>query len=171
VAILDIDRQFLFRCDEVRRESFDPHRAVGAVIVSRNDSIIGTGTNKPPSEMGFTLQEIHELFAHDPKSKYFLLEHAERNAIADAYKNGQPIIGATIYCTLFPCADCARAIVSAGILRLVVPEQALDPIRDIKWADHYLYAREIFEKARVQVDLVVDAGLSETDSVAISARR
>lgn len=156
------------RCEEVRRESFDPHRSVGAVIVSSDGSTIGIGANRPPTELNFTREEIHELVANEPQSKYFLLEHAERNAISQAQKNGEQLAGATMYCSLFPCADCARAIVSAGISRLVVPQQTLNSVRDLKWADHYKYARTIFDKAQVRVDTIPE--LSDDDTSALIAR-
>jgi dCMP deaminase len=108
----------------------------------------------PPEELHFTRDELHALAATEPQSKYFFLEHAERNAISAAYKNARELRSATLYCSLYPCADCARAIVSAGITRLVVPERALDPVRDVKWAQHYRYAGEIFERARVTIETV-----------------
>jgi dCMP deaminase len=59
-----------------------------------------------------------------------------------------------MYSTLFPCADCARAIVAAGLVRLVVLGLARDPIRDQKWLDHYRYAERILAKAGIAVDAV-----------------
>jgi dCMP deaminase len=50
------------------------------------------------------------------------MEHAERAAIYGAARNGRCLDGCTMYCNLMPCMDCARAIVSTGIRRLVVDE-------------------------------------------------
>jgi dCMP deaminase len=83
-----------------------------------------------------------------------MLEHAERNAISDARKRGHSLIGATMYGTLFPCADCARAIVAAGIRRLVVPPSIPDLQRDEKWNTHFHYAREIIALAGVEVSVI-----------------
>lgn len=170
MTISSVDRNFLYRCEEVRSESFDPHRSVGAVIVSSDGLTVTDGTNKPPNELGFSRGELHALIAREPQSKYFLLEHAERNALSTARKSGQKLEGATIYCSLFPCADCARAIVSAGISRLVVPEQAFDPVRDIKWEDHYRYARTIFDRAQVRVDIAPNSLPKNNDAPAVQAR-
>lgn len=82
-----------------------------------------------------------------------MLEHAERNAINAARDQHLKLAGSTMYGSLFPCADCARAIVAAGISRLVVPSLSSDPARDSKWLDHYRYAYEIFDLAGIRVDV------------------
>ncbi|ARW57915.1 dCMP deaminase [Serratia phage X20] len=48
--------------------------------------------------------------------------HAELNAILFAARNGSSIDGATMYVTLSPCADCAKAIAQSGIKKLVYAE-------------------------------------------------
>jgi deoxycytidylate deaminase len=48
--------------------------------------------------------------------------HAEMNALLDAARRGVPVIGATLYTTTFPCHNCARHIVGAGIKRVVYIE-------------------------------------------------
>jgi dCMP deaminase len=45
--------------------------------------------------------------------------HAELNALLQAAKYGPPVIGATMYCTSFPCYACAKAMVNAGIKSVV----------------------------------------------------
>jgi dCMP deaminase len=90
----------------------------------------------------------------DPAWKYFVLEHAERNAIYAAYAEGKSLAGATMYGTLFPCADCARAIVAARLSRLVIFGLGENPDRDEKWLEHYRYAEEILVRAGVTVEIV-----------------
>jgi len=48
--------------------------------------------------------------------------HAETNAIAFAARKGIATEGATLYCTLAPCGECAKLIINAGILRVVYYE-------------------------------------------------
>jgi cytidine deaminase len=48
--------------------------------------------------------------------------HAEMAAICDAAMRGVPVLGATLYCTTFPCHMCARHIIAAGIQRVVYIE-------------------------------------------------
>lgn len=133
--------------------SYDPHRKVGAVVVDTSGSVIAEGANAPPTVFGLSREETEAAISQYPSWKYFMLEHAERNAIYAARDGGVSLVGATMYGTLFPCADCARAIVAAGIGRLVVSTADNDPRRDEKWRDHYNYARQIFDMAGVAVDL------------------
>ena len=148
------DRHFLLLCNEVREGSHDPHRKVGVVIADGAGQQIAVGTNAPPISLGFTAAESHEAIRQDPAWKYFMLEHAERNALFAAYAKGTSLAGATMYGTLFPCADCARAIVAAGLTRLVVLGLTRDPVRDEKWLEHYGYAERILALAGVAVEIV-----------------
>jgi dCMP deaminase len=134
--------------------SHDPHRQVGAVIVDHKGVIISQGANKPPAALGLSRSDSQAAIENDPAWKYFFLEHAERNAIYTAHAEGKALKGYTMYATLYPCADCARAIVSAGISRLVVPEPGHESHRDKKWLEHYHYAKKIFELGGVTVDFL-----------------
>ncbi|MBY3030981.1 hypothetical protein HF265_18055 [Rhizobium leguminosarum] len=148
------DGKFLILCEEVKGSSHDPHRKVGVVIVDEAQEVVAQGSNAPPLKFGLSKSESHSAIAGDPTWKYFMLEHAERNAIFSAHNRGISLDGATMYGTLFPCADCARAIVAAGIRRLVVSTGDHDTQRDQKWRDHYLYARQIFKMGGVEVESV-----------------
>jgi dCMP deaminase len=148
------DISFLLLCEEIKEASHDPHRQVGAVIVGEDGTIIATGSNSPPEALGLTRSESHAAIEHDPKWKYFMLEHAERNAINAARDQGLSLAGATAYGTLFPCADCARALVAAGVRRLVVSTADQNRQRDEKWSDHYSYSHAILTRGNIQVELI-----------------
>jgi len=163
VAISRNDRRFLIRCEEVRQASHDPHRKVGVVIADDAGRTLAVGTNAPPTSLGLTQAESEAAIRQDPAWKYFMFEHAERNAIHGACTQGVSLVGATMYGTLFPCADCARAIVAAGLSRLVVPDAGIDPERDQKWRDHYRYAKQILSLGGVRVDIVDAMAVAETD--------
>lgn len=64
-------------------------------------------------------ESCSDLYSEWGKSKII---HAEINAILFAARKGTPIEGATLYCTLSPCADCAKAIAQSGIKTLVYCE-------------------------------------------------
>lgn len=51
--------------------------------------------------------------------KYYYVEHAERNVILSASNRGIRTSGLTMICPWFACADCARAIIQAGIVKVV----------------------------------------------------
>ena len=94
--------------------SKDPNTQVGACIVSPEHKILSMGYNGFPlgcSDDEFTWEREGE------DNKYFYSTHSERNAILN-YRGGS-LEGATIYVTLFPCNECAKAIIQSGIRTLV----------------------------------------------------
>ena len=118
------DRHFLGQAFEVRSLTDDPkgkivrESAVGAIIVHDGNEISRSANVLPPA--------LKEHFQRTGKGladadRYFYIEHAERAAIFSASQVKASMDGATIYCTRFPCSDCARAISWAGIEKLVVP--------------------------------------------------
>ena len=133
-------------------KSHDPHRPVAVMITNREGNVVAEGTNSPPLAYNYTAAQTHRAIEGDPDWKYYMLEHAERNAILHGLSSGAVLRGGTLYGTLFPCADCARAIVGAGITRVVVPAAGLDPIRDERWRNHYDYARQVFDLAGTTID-------------------
>ncbi|RYG97165.1 MAG: dCMP deaminase [Alphaproteobacteria bacterium] len=152
MSLSEADRKLVHQSIKAKALSADPHRQVGVVIADSQHKCISKGANEPPTALKLSQQQTLAHISADADWKYFVLEHAERNAIFDAWRRGADLAGATLYGTLFPCADCARAIVAAGIARVVVPEPGLDVLRDKKWADHYKFASEILRRAGVVVD-------------------
>jgi dCMP deaminase len=105
-----------FWCEEAGHKatrSKDPSTQVGCVIVDNDQDIIISGYNGMPQKV----KETPEMWTRP--LKYDLVLHAELNAIARAAKKGRAIVDATLYSTHFPCNDCAKAIVAAGIRRVV----------------------------------------------------
>ena len=81
------------------------------------------------------------------KNKNDNMLHAEIDAIVKAYNL---LEGGTLYCTLHPCIECAKAIISAGINRVVYSD-------DIKKHKEYtIKAKELFKKAKIKVDKVTN---------------
>ena len=109
------DRRFLDLCSMIANWSEDRSRKVGAVIVGRANEIRATGFNGLPRGISSSVDERH---SRDGGEKYFWFEHAERNAIFNAARAGTSTEGCRMYSTLFPCADCARAIIQSGIVQL-----------------------------------------------------
>ena len=96
--------------------SKDPHSQVGACIVSPDHKILSMGYNGFPS--GCSDDEFPWAREGEPlDNKYFYTTHSELNAILN-YRGGS-LEGATLYVTLFPCNECAKAIIQAGIKKLV----------------------------------------------------
>lgn len=107
---LDYDKFYLNVANLVSSLSYAEDKKVGAVIV-KDDNIIafsynGNARGKP----------------NDTQRNPAYVLHAEAQAIAKIAKSTNSSYGATLYCTLSPCIDCAKLIHSAGIRRLVYQE-------------------------------------------------
>lgn len=95
--------------------SKDPSTQVGAVIVDENKKIVGIGYNGFPS--GVSDDEFPWDREGDfTESKYAYVVHAELNAILNAPRQ---VRGCTLYVSLFPCNECAKAIIQSGIDEIV----------------------------------------------------
>ena len=95
------------------RRSKDPNTQVGACIVSDDNIIISTGYNGMPkgcSDDEFPWDRKGE---NEAATKYPYVVHAELNAILNA--SGRDLRGSRIYVALFPCNECAKAIIQSGI--------------------------------------------------------
>lgn len=96
------------------KRSKDPNTQVGACIVDRNNVILTTGYN------GFPQGCSDDEFPWDREgevTKYPFVVHAELNAILNA--SGKSLRGSRLYVALFPCNECAKAIIQAGVSEVV----------------------------------------------------
>ena len=96
--------------------SKDPHTQVGCCIVSKAHKILSMGYN------GFPIGCSDEEFPWDREgdmihSKYAYVTHSELNAILN-YRGGS-LKGAKLYVSLFPCNECAKAIIQSGIKTVI----------------------------------------------------
>ena len=88
--------------------SFDPDRKVGCVI-TKEDSVIACGWNgRPPGEPN----DCNDIDGRTHRN----VIHAEINAMVNARES---LMGATVYCTLSPCLNCAWHLRRSGISRVV----------------------------------------------------
>lgn len=96
--------------------SKDPHTQVGACIVSSDNKILSMGYN------GFPIGCSDDDFPWNREgapyeSKYLYAAHSELNAILN-YRGGS-LEGSKIYVSLFPCNECAKAIIQSGIRTVI----------------------------------------------------
>jgi len=113
--------RFMAMAELVSTWSKDPSTQVGCVIVTKDRRILSTGYNGMPRGCDDGVVERLER-----PLKYMWFEHAERNAIYNAARHGVSVAGTVAYCTMFPCADCARAIVQSGVATVVAPSPNLN---------------------------------------------
>ena len=98
------------------QRSKDPSTQVGACIIDADKRILSTGYNGFPkgcSDDEFPWNRDEE----KGETKYQYVVHAELNAILNA--SGKTLSGATVYVGLFPCNECAKAIIQSGIKEVV----------------------------------------------------
>lgn len=109
------------------QRSKDPNTQVGACIVSSDNKILSIGYNGMPigcSDEDFPWEKTDDTPEH---SKYFYSTHAELNAILN-YRGGS-LEGTKVYVTLFPCNECAKAIIQSGVKTIIYASD--------KYADSY----------------------------------
>lgn len=108
------DKYFLNMCDLVATRATCDRKHVGSVIV-QGPHIVSVGYNGSLAgldhciDVGCDIEDNHCV----------RVVHSEQNAICAAAKRGIALEGATIYCSLQPCWNCFKSIVSAGIKEIV----------------------------------------------------
>ena len=130
--------------------SKDPSTQVGACIVDGNNKVVSIGYNGMPR--GVDDEIIPWGHGEGLDSKYLYVCHAEFNAILNT-RDGSALSGCRIYVTLFPCNECAKAIVQVGIKEIIyaddkyhdnVEEQASRRILDMAGVKYHQYeGREV----------------------------
>lgn len=111
------DEYFMGVAELSAMRSKDPGTQVGACIVSQDNKILSMGYNGfpkgcPDDEFPWTRD------GEDPyETKYYYSTHSELNAILN-YRGGS-LEGSKIYVTLFPCNECAKAIIQSGIKTII----------------------------------------------------
>lgn len=114
--IISWDEFFMGLASMAALRSKDPSSQVGACIADQDHKVVSIGYNGMPRncpEDKLTWNKNEGL-----DSKYLYVCHAEFNAILNI-KAGSSLKGCTIYVNLFPCNECAKAIIQTGISEVV----------------------------------------------------
>lgn len=114
---------FLKIAEVVAIRSTCPVRQVGAVFVGATNSILSLGYNGSPRGTEHCGIEC-ESRSHGENSDVCKAVHAEANAIYNAASNGVSLQGSTLYCTLSPCMNCAKALIQVGVTKVVFGENS-----------------------------------------------
>ena len=129
--------------------SKDPSTQVGACIVNSEKRILSMGYNGMPKHCS------DDEFPWDRdgsplSSKYLFVCHAELNAILNC--NSGSVKGCTVYSTLFPCNECAKAIIQSGIAEVVYMSDKYSE------SDSVLASKRMFDTAGVKYRLYTPTG-------------
>jgi dCMP deaminase len=131
--------------DTAKLKSKDPSKQVGCAILHVDNSVVSMGFNGLP----MNVPEPEYIFANrDLKLQWII--HAELNAILLARKD---LTHCTLYATLFPCSGCAKAIIQAGIERVVA-----SPFVPLRWEDDCRTACDMFAQAGMEIEFYVGEG-------------
>ncbi|XP_076656386.1 deoxycytidylate deaminase-like [Halictus rubicundus] len=97
------------------KRSSDPNTKVGACVVDNRNIIVGVGYNEMPK--GSDTLKWDKDSKNSLENKYPYVCHAALNAILK--RNTSSVEGCALYTTLFPCNECAKAIVQSGIKEVI----------------------------------------------------
>lgn len=120
------DEFFMLHVYLVASKSKDPSTKIGAVLISDNNTLVSEGYNGFCRKVNDSVSERWERPA-----KYWWSEHGERNAIFNAARNGIRTLNTTMYTQDLPCVDCTRAIIQAGINKMVLHKQWADAFKEL----------------------------------------
>ena len=99
------------------KRSADPSTQVGACIVDSNNKVVSIGYNGMPRGIDDCNLSWNRN-GTDLDSKYLYVCHAEFNAILNT-RDGSQLKGCRVYVTLFPCNECAKAIIQSHIKEVI----------------------------------------------------
>lgn len=133
-------------CRAALTQSQDRHTQNGALLRAVTGEIVTAANRFPPNVM-LTAERLQRPL------KYEFIEHAERGVIFAAASAGICTHRATLYCPWFACADCARAIICAGITEVV---GLAYPEPHGRWKDSVLRGDEMLREAGIVCRRIVN---------------
>lgn len=134
------DECFMNIAHTIAQRSQDPSTQAGAVVVTQNNVLVGAGYNGWPRGVeGDVLPWDRD--GDFLNTKYAYVVHAEENSIYNANNSTD---NCRIYCTLFPCNECAKTIIQNGIKEVIYESD--------KYADvpEFIASRKLLKLAKVK---------------------
>lgn len=135
--------------------SKDPNTQVGACIVNQEKKIVGTGYNGMPFGCSDDVFPWEREGSCASETKYPFVCHAELNAVLNSIR---PLTGCTLYVALFPCNECAKAIIQSGIKRVVYKEDKYADTELVKVSKRMLTSAGV-ELVQVSFDKVLEISI------------
>jgi dCMP deaminase len=140
---MSTDNYFMEKARAISQNSPDTTK-VGCIIADQENRIVAAGCNEFPAGVKATPERLAR------PEKYKWIEHSERNAIYQAARAGRSLQGCTAYLTWFPCMDCARALIQAGITELVGIQPDLD---NPTWGEDFKRVETLMAEAALYVEI------------------
>ena len=148
--VLSWDEYFMGLAHLSAMRSKDPSTQVGAVIVDQEHKVVGIGYNGFPigcSDDEFPWGREGDML----ETKYAFVVHAELNAILNSTRD---LHGCTLYVSLFPCNECAKAIIQSGIRKIVYEDDKYAAADNLNAAGVELV--QLGKRVRLHVDVISD---------------
>lgn len=155
MKILNWDEYFMSLAHLSAMRSKDPNTQVGACIVNKKNRVVGIGYNGMPYGCGDD-EYPWGREGDTLNTKYAYVVHAELNAILNSTEN---LEGAKIYVSLFPCNECAKAIIQSGIKEVIYESNKYAETEGVKASQRML------KSARVKTRKVEELHVSVTDDI------
>ncbi|HVN05640.1 MAG TPA: deaminase [Bryobacteraceae bacterium] len=143
------ESRWLALCASKGQLSPDPRTKVGCVIVGPDRRVRCEACNTYPTGV---LDDIPE--RTEAPLKYIWIEHAERNAIYTAARRGISTEGCTVIVELTPCVECARAIIQAGVVQVVINHDRSAEYRGKRYSGEHRMALAMLAEAGIAIRLV-----------------
>jgi dCMP deaminase len=142
---------------KARLLSKDPNTQVGALYLAPNTlHILSAGYNGFCRGIDDTKPSRWER-----PMKYNYVCHAEANGIYNACRRGVSLENSIAVTTLFPCQECAKAIIQVGVDTIVtLPPDFEDP----KWGDQFKTSMDMFKEVGMKIVLLDEEDLVEEDT-------
>lgn len=120
---------------------------VGCVILdSETNGILSSGYNGFPRGVSENITSRWER-----PEKYSFMSHAEANAVCQSANSGASLKNATCVVTKFPCCDCAKILIQAGVRSIVTREANMN---SEKWGDSFKYSKIMLSEAKITIQYV-----------------
>ncbi len=138
--VLSWDECFMRIAKVIAQRSKDSSTQAGAVLVNRDNVVVGLGYNGWPR--GIDSDKLPwEREGKLSETKYAYVVHAEENAVYNANGSTRDCI---LYCTLFPCNECAKTMIQNGISEVVFES---DKYHD---QEAWIASRKLFDLAGIK---------------------
>lgn len=116
--------EYFMKISQVVGERATCDRGRSGCVIVKDKRILVTGYVGSPAGVKHCDEAGHEMHTviHEDgsQSKHCIrTTHAEQNAIANAAREGVPVNGSTLYCSMTPCYICAKILINSGVVRVV----------------------------------------------------
>lgn len=137
--------KFIPIANAIAELSKDPSTKVGCIIFDDDSNILVTGFNGLPRKVADTDRRLH-----DRELKYKFICHSESNAIAQAARVGARLLNSNAMVTLFPCSNCAKLLIQAGVKTIYVPKFSGKTVEE-RWVDDFEISKIMFKEANIKI--------------------